>query len=75
MTLGCETPCKLLSPMAVGMAINDTPTLVTTDTRPVPYPFGSKPAEKFQPCFWDTPGAPPALFASLVSFSREAESL
>lgn len=31
MTLGCETPCKLLSAVAVEMAINDTPTLVTTD--------------------------------------------
>lgn len=32
MTLGRETPCKLLSATAVGIAINDSPTLVTTDT-------------------------------------------
>lgn len=48
MTLGCETPCKLLSAVAVGMAINDTPTLVTTDTPSAPCPFGSQPAAKFQ---------------------------
>lgn len=69
MTLGCETPCKLLSAVLVGMAINDTPTLVTTDTCPAHL---DPSLLQFQPCFGTLLGPPPALFASLMAFSREA---
>lgn len=69
MTLGCETPCKLLSAVAVGMAINDTP---TPDNPAFALPIWIPACCKVSTLFWDAPGAPPALFASLMAFSTEA---
>lgn len=73
-TLGRETPCKLLSALALGIAINDSPTPGYHGYHDLcPAHLDPGLLQGFNPaCLGTLPGASPALFPSLMAFSREA---